>query len=314
MGLCAVLALSFMSCKKNEEKATLSFKATIEQPTCNDKTYIEYVPGPIPEQDQYIVRWNSGDRARVFKKDGSSADFETQDEGATTTATFYKIDQGDFPSSEDGYAVYYPADFAIKDGRKVKLTFPENQIYKEGGIETNTFPMAAAGPDFNFTFSSPCGILKVPLYSEGSSEITVGKIELRDNTVENPIAGTLTVNLDEFCDDDDFNYQNLQFDWEDIINFLRMFQKKVITLNCPEGVTLTSNAKDFYFVVPTYPQEICDKYHRVQVFNAGFNITIYDMAGNKIMDKNTPAGSTLYTMKSQTILRMAPLEVSYQYK
>ena len=142
-----------------------------------------------------------------------------------------------------------------------KENIPKNTAWtvnKEGGIETNTFPMAAAGPDFDFTFSSPCGILKVPLYSEGSSEITVGKIELRDNTVENPIAGTLTVNLDEFCDDDDFNYQNLQFDWEDIINFLRMFQKKVITLNCPEGVTLTSNAKDFYFVVPTYPQEICE--------------------------------------------------------
>lgn len=307
MGLCAVLALSFMSCKKNEEKATLSFKATIEQPTCNDKTYIEYNQA----QDYYILKWNSGDRARVFKKDGSSADFETQDEGATTTATFYKIDQGDFPPSADGYAVFYPADFAIKEGGKVKLTFPENQIYKEGGIETNTFPMAAAGPDFKFTFSSPCGILKVPLYSEGSSEITVGKIELRDNTAANPIAGTLTVNLDQF--DDYYNYQNLQFDRDDILYFLQKFQKKVITLNCPEGVTLTSNAKDFYFVVPTYPDKFLKwPYNRVQVFAAGFNITIYDMAGNKIMEKETPDGSQLYTMQSQTILRMAPLEVSYQ--
>ena len=311
MGLCAVLALSFMSCKKNEEKATLSFKATIEQPTCNDKTYIEYNQA----QDYYILKWNSGDRARVFKKDGSSADFETQDEGATTTATFYKIDQGDFPPSEDGYAVFYPADFAIKDGKKVRLTFRKDQVYKEGGIETNTFPMAAAGPDFNFTFSSPCGILKVPLYSEGSSEITVKKIELRDNHEDNPIAGTLNVGLNQFVEG--YTYNNINID---ILTFPQTFFEKTITLHCPEGgITLSpdpDNAKDFYFVVPTYPDKYTNTFNPwspyTQVFEEGFTITIYDMAGNKIMDKNTPAGSKLYTMKSQTILRMEALKVYYE--
>ncbi len=320
MGLCAVLALSFMSCKKNEEKATLSFKATIEQPTCNDKTYIEYVPGPVPEQDQYIVRWNSGDRARVFKKDGSSADFVTQDEGATTTATFYKIDQGDFPPSADGYAVFYPADFAIKDGKKVRLTFRKDQVYKEGGIETNTFPMAAAGPDFNFTFSSPCGILKVPLYSEGSSEITVKKIELRDNHEANPIAGTLNVGLNQFVEG--YTYNNINID---ILTFPQMFFEKTITLYCPEGgITLSpDNAKDFYFVVPTYPEKYTKPPYSLyspytQVFAEGFNITIYDMNDKPIMNQSAPASpassKTDYTMKAQTILRMAPLKVYYQYE
>lgn len=315
VGLCAILALSVMSCKKNEEKALLSFKATINQLTSNDKTYIEYVPGQVP---QYIVKWNKGDRARVFKKDGSFADFETQDEGATNIATFDQISSGDFPPSEYGYAVFYPAEFATKEGNKVKLTFPKDQVYKEeGGIETNTFPMAAAGPDFTFNFSSPCGILKVPLYSENGSEITVKKIVLQDNNNLNPIAGTLKVKLDQFKVEG-YNYEDLEIDYLDIFSFFMSDQGKTITLNCPEGgVTLStdsSEATDFYFVVPTYPEKyLKDPYNRPQVFEEGFNITMYDMNDEPIMTQRTPASSkTDYTMKAQTILRMAPLEVSYQ--
>lgn len=315
LGLCALMAFGAMSCKKSEQKELLSFKAIINQPTCNSKTHID---------NEYIVRWNAGDQARVYIQDGTSALFTTQDAEATTTATF-TLDPGETPlPASDKYAIFYPAELAStkQSNNKISLTFPERQDYVENGFATNTFPMAAIGSgfgsDLTFDFSTPCGLLCLQLYGEG---ITIGSIQLEDKDTQNPIAGTLTVNVDDIkvedLDPDDYSYY-------DLFNFLRNFQKKTITLQCPNGGvplnTSEGQAKKFYFVVPTYPVKFINSpyahvQNRVQVFSKGFKIKIYDNGGTKIMEKEAtpnPESEIDYTMEAKKIIEMAPLEVSYQ--
>lgn len=326
-GLCALMAFGVMSCKKSEQKEFLSFKAIINQPTCNSKTHID---------NEYIVRWDAGDQARVYIQDGTDAVFTTQNQNATTTATFtLNPDQDPLPESDE-YAIFYPAQLASKkqSNNKISLTFPEEQVYVEDGFATNTFPMAAigsgsgSGSDLTFDFSTPCGLLCLQLYGKNEG-ITIGSIQLEDKDTRNPIAGTLTVNVNDIKVEelDDENY-----DPTELLTFLKDFQKYTLTLNCPNGGvplnTSATQAKKFYFVVPTYPERFIDaqnEYHntiplvpdRCQVFSKGFIIKIYDNEGSKIMEKEAIPNLEVepkidYTMEAKKIIQMAPLEVSYQ--
>lgn len=311
LGLCALMTFGVMSCKKSEQKELLSFKAIINQPTCNSKTHID---------NAYIVRWDAGDQARVYIQDGTSAVFTTQNQDATTTATFtLNPDQAPLPAS-DMYAIFYPAELASKkqSNNKISLTFPDKQIYFEDGFATNTFPMAAIGSGFTFDFSSPCGLLCLQLYGKYEG-ITIDSIQLKDNDERNPIAGTLTVNVNDIKVEDlnPDDYSNLE-----LFNFLQKFQKKTITLICPDGGvplnTSDEQAKKFYFVVPTYPEKFINSQYahvldRVQVFSKGFTISIFGNEGTKLMEKKaTPSAGVDYTMKAKEISVMDPLEVPSQ--
>ena len=154
LGLCVLAALAIVSCKKNEQTgATMSFEATIAQPTNGTRTGIG--------ADNWMI-WNNGDVIKVFAADGSaSAPFTTTDEGETV-ANFTGLIK-----DSESYCAFYPADFtSAADGTMVTLTLSANQTFKNGSFSTNTYPKAAksdASDKTRFEFHSPCGLLAIPV-------------------------------------------------------------------------------------------------------------------------------------------------------
>lgn len=212
MGLCALVAIAATSCKK-EAQTTSSFKATLTQPTSEAKTHLG--------SDSYLY-WNEGDAIKVFDADGNDYLFTTTDND--TTATFTGTDPIDVNGD---YTAFYPAANAEKQGNEIRLTLPATQDYAEGTFGNATYPMAAvyAGND-GFTFSSPCGLLAIPVSGSGN----ISTIELTSRTASEVLAGQLRYNLSGA-------YQGLTG------------TQTTVTLNCG-NLTLSSTATTFYFVLP----------------------------------------------------------------
>ena len=115
MGLCALVALSATSCKKDEQKLTTSFKAELTQPASDAKTHLS-------GSDLY---WNSGDQIKVFDAEGNAYPLSTTDNDVME-ATF----TGEATLDANGsYTAFYPAAGATKQGTEVLLDLPATQTY-----------------------------------------------------------------------------------------------------------------------------------------------------------------------------------------
>ena len=214
MGLCALAALAVVSCKKNEEKAAMTgFEATIAQPNGNGKTHVG--------TDNWLL-WNAGDAIKVFDEDGNAATFTTNDNN-TKVANF----EGEIEAS-DRYCAFYPAG-STSDAAAgtVNLTLAATQTYKNGSFETNTYPMTAVNNGNSFAFSSPCGMLAIPVKGTG----TLGSIELTGKDNEQ-LAGTYAFNLANMTNEFAGN-------------------APTVTLNCENGLALSADeAATMFFVLP----------------------------------------------------------------
>ena len=220
LGLCALAALAIVSCKKNEQTgATMSFEATINQPTSGTRTGINEIDG------EKWMTWNNGDVIKVFAEDGTAANFTTTDEGETV-ANF----TGQIKDSES-YCAFYPADFTSEaNGTMVTLTLSANQTFKDGSFSANTYPIAAKSNESDktkFEFHSPCGLLAIPVKGTG----TLGSIELTGKAENDTLAGTYTYNME------DMSYQ---------IND----PVTTVTLTCEGGLELNDTPAMMYFVLP----------------------------------------------------------------
>ena len=275
LGLCTLLTLATVSCKKNTEPVGFSFKADINEPTSEGKNYLG---------TDNIIRWNAGDQVRVFVRNGNSAVFETQDEGQKVATFHGTIEEG------DEYVAFYPAQNCTDNQNgKVTMTLSEVQHYVNYGFADDTYPMAAvfSGPSANTSFQtrfySPCGMLCLQL--DGNAKI--GKIELEDNfkttwmgmEIGHPLAGDLTATVAGF------DPHNPDFD----LPKPKDMRKTKITLDCgEEGVQLTSTVKRFYFVLPTYPKDkLLNPIAQCQVFERGFTAKVYDTNGVCIKELST---------------------------
>lgn len=261
MGLCALLALATVSCKKHTESGSVSFKASFTNPTFGGKNYL----------DGDVLKWNNGDKIRVFVRNGNSAIFETSDEGESV-ATF----RGTIEEC-DRYVAFYPARSCTPaEGGKVTMTLAANQTYKENGFADDFFPLAAVAENnqFNLKFRSPCNLFCLQLYGNA----TISKIELEDRFVgpygiKHPLAGELVATVEGFDPE------------HPVFELPKDFRKTKLTLDCGDGVLLStdsSNPTKFFFVVPNYPQNYIDEYHQLvqcQVFEKGFDATIYTTDG-----------------------------------
>ena len=219
LGLCALAALAIVSCKKNDEQAaTMSFEATINQPTNGTRTEIG--------ANNWMI-WKNGDAIKVFTADGSaSAPFTTTADGVPVANFTGQI------KDSDSYCAFYPAANvnAEAGSTTVTLTLDANQIYKNGTFSTNTYPLTAKSDESDktrFNFHSPCGLLAIPVKGTG----TLGSIELTGNNGEK-LAGTYTYNLDDMT---------CQFNGT----------ATKVTLTCEDGLTLNENeAATMIFVLP----------------------------------------------------------------
>ncbi len=180
LGLCALVALAFTACKKNETNSALSFKATITQPTTNNRTHIN---------PANMLAWDLNDNILVFDNTGASHDFTITSFGLPGDYADHQglfeipAEKADFMkdlTTSGSYTAYYPNAELV--GENVKLVVPNTQMYVEtGSFLPNTYPMFATNNGDNFPFLSDAGVLRIKLKKNPNHEpdVIVTKLVLR---------------------------------------------------------------------------------------------------------------------------------------
>jgi hypothetical protein len=191
LGLCALIALAFTSCKKKETNSTLTFKATINQPTSDSRTHIN---------EANLLAWDENDNILVFDNAGVNYDFTV---GTIGEINDYADYQGVFeiPAGEKAefmkdldksgkYWAYYPN--ASFENNNVKLQVPNTQVFvEEGSIMPNVYPMFATNNLDNFPFLSDAGILRIKLRKNSLYEPDVIVTKLVLKAQDDDLAGEM---------------------------------------------------------------------------------------------------------------------------
>ena len=178
LGLCALVALAFTSCKKNDNTNKVTFKATITQPIADERTNINTANAVV---------WVEGDEIQVFDENGNTTDpFEaTIDETNPRLATFTGDPAFLANINEAGkYTAFYPVQtINPTEGTVTMNEIPATQTYvprSQGRIASDLYPMHATNNDEgNFVFSSDAGVLRISLFSSATAyQFKVKRIEI----------------------------------------------------------------------------------------------------------------------------------------
>ena len=217
------------------------------------------------EEGKYL-RWNEDDRLTAFY--GNTLNRQYKFNGATgdNSGTFSLVPDGMLGTGnafDHIYALYpYNADARISDEGIISLTLPAEQTYAENSFGCGANTMIAVTENLEDTFlafKNACGYLKLKLYNaEGA---TIKSIEVKGNSGER-LAGAATATI--------------AFGEAPIVTMADDATTSV-TLNCGEGVTLSTdieNPTEFWFVVPA------------TTFEEGFTIIATDTEG-KTFEKRT---------------------------
>ena len=272
IGLCALVMLAAVSCKKNEESAVMTFRATLTSPTYDAKTYL----GP-----NFDLYWNSGDAIMLYAFDDDdlnlieTAIFTTNDDGVKVAGFSGSIAQA------ETYFAFYPASMT-KDGN-VKAT--STQPFVPNGFPTDTYAMASRITDgsMDFQFQGLFGLLAIPM----KGDATIGSIELIEEGFK--LSGDFTLNFEAIE----------QGDWNNIFEESdpRAGSNSII-LDCGTGgYTLSEVPVRAYFVL------------RPGACSHGFTVVVKDLYGNPLWSKQVPQNTT-NVIRPQRILLMPEITVN----
>jgi len=250
----------FAGCKKENETKGTTLKASIEQNQSDSKTSLD--PG------NGAIKWTAGDKILVYNGT-SSATFTLSTGAGSTNGTFNYA--GEFEITDDTKAAY-PETCVITDNG-MTFTLPEEQnLAAPGSFANGANPMLGVNTGNGFTFVSVCGGLGLSLTGDN---IDITAIEIVSEG--EMLTGTYTGY---------FNNDNI-----DVAN-----GTSSVRLNCT--TTLTSEAKEFYFVLP------------VGTLANGFTMNIYSGA-DVIYTKSTT--STALEVQLNMVKTMATLNVGPEY-
>ena len=248
LGLCALVALAFTACKK-DDTSKVSFTATITQPTSNARTHAVGF-------GHHLV-WDAGDQIKVFNTDGSQNMNFTLPTDLTSAqqATFEVVgnDEVSFISQIKAapYYAFYPN--ANVNGERVEMVIPATQNYvPQLNFANNLYPMVGFNVDANgaycdnFTFVSNAGFLNVEIACpEVLSGICVTQLVLTSKDPTDKLSGVIS-----------YNKQGSGFSFAG--------ENNVITMTPETPVALTyGNQRDFTFVLPE------------GALSSGFDLVVY---------------------------------------
>lgn len=159
LGLCALVALAFTSCKKDKQNEELKFMASITQPVNTSKTHIDNATN--------MLVWDANNTIKVFNANGVEGNFKTTDNDVVE-ATF----EGTLPETST-YTAFYPN--AAVNGSAVTLSLNANQTYVANNFGNDTYPMAAnstlSNDVYHFQFHSPASVLRLRLKSNNNCTV-----------------------------------------------------------------------------------------------------------------------------------------------
>ena len=210
LGLCALVALAFTSCKKNEEQSKqLTILATITQPVADGRTH-------IGAGDMLV--WDAGNSIRVFNANGKEGDFTTHVSDEWEHVPF----TGPLTPTAT-YTAFYPNAAYVEGATDVRINLNATQNYVPNNFGNDTYPMYATGTtngdNIEFTFQSHASVLRIQLQSNNAC--TVGSIIVTGG------------NNDVFAG-------NLVYDYSDPSTCTVENGTNQVTLNCGNGVQLAA--------------------------------------------------------------------------
>lgn len=227
------------------------------------------------------VFWCAGDAITVFTNASEKAEYTTTESGAsvefTTTAEL---------TGSPVYALYpYQADASIS-GSVITFTVPTTQTYAENSFGNGANIAVGKFAGESVEFKNACGVLRLNLSVPEGQAAKVGRIELFDPT--NNLAGTFTV------------------DAESGFTATCTSGTKKITLDCGEGVDLSTTAKAFNIVVP------------VGSLSDGFTAEVYSKENHLIttlstVNDNAPARRQVKIMSEKTLSWLPEGFTEYRY-
>jgi hypothetical protein len=257
LGLCALVALAFTACKKNETNGNVKFKATLSQPATDTRTHIEIDGNGIRG-----LYWNLEDNIKVVNKVNNLAEsFTLVDKNGQEA--YFEGDAGFLANldTDSSYIAFYPN--AVEGEGCMELQVKPVQNFGWDTFDNNTYPMygfnGKKDQDNNFEFHSHAGILEVAFqlkqefYPEGT-EIALSNIVLTG-------------------DESDVLSCTMQYDFNGVKTIKDdAIKSNSITLNCEdEDVKLLRNRPTFfYFVLPE------------GALANGFTITLNTIAGGSL--------------------------------
>ena len=172
------------------------------------------------------VLWTKDDAYSLSVKGGAFAKFTLDGEGGQTTGTF----SGTAVEGEGTQNIaYYPytEGVTLTDG-KLSVVFPSVQAYSANSIAAA--PMVAVSADKTLKFQNVASLIKITLQGDE----TIKSVSLTGNNDE-ILAGNALVTLEETPS----------------LALAADAEEKTITLDCGEGIQLTTDGVDFYFAVPS---------------------------------------------------------------
>lgn len=235
-----------------------------ESERVDSRTYAVVDPADASEYYQY---WSEGDAISVFFTT-ANLKYKLQNFANNIDAGVFELDgvntTGTSLRTDYFYSIYPYKENTSIDRRYGDITyyFPEVQYYKENSYANGANGMIAIAPidDTNskLYFKNFCSYLQLRLKkpSQTNSDMVVQKIILESNNEDNPIAGEGII----YLSDDDVPCVEMEQD--------NSFNS--ITLDCGNGVQLTNDYTNFWFVLPAIEN---DEFIGHQ-FSNGFEITV----------------------------------------
>ena len=236
LGLCALVALAFTSCKKNETNGNVTFKATISQLKTDSRTHLE----TINSFGWKGLYWNSDDEILLFDRTKSEGNSET-----FTVKTFENKEasfEGDASFlanlyTENNYIAFYPNATETPEG--IKIEIPANQNWGNATFEDDVYPMYGFNDENgHIQFHSHAGILYLNFklnpteYPGDNVTIPLTSIKVRGKNANDVLSGTMVYQLDGTYMMDPATTENY------------------VELNC-SGVSLSNQARmEFIIVLP----------------------------------------------------------------
>lgn len=328
--VCMVGAVAFLasSCKKNQEKTTLSiglpeaFEETLGEPSEGERLYVDFNNGNT-------YKWNGNDQIMVYNLDATDGTLTTKaiySTGASaegsTTASF---DGDDLGPKKDHYFFFYPTSAIVNGTSKLNVdnfeTFKieDSQDYTLINGNATVDPKAlAAAVEVNSASSGAqlkhiFGVFRLRL--KGTTK-SVEKIVLKD--LHHGLAGTATMKLHEvnmatfqslmnnytLVQDGEMgmnpSFVSAWNTYNESLCYSAQATGNQITLNCvteatPDGVAL-NNTTVTPFYIAVRPGALID----------GFKVDVYFKGGTMKTIENYAHPKTSYRIKAGAITGFTP--------
>ena len=220
--------------------------------------------------------WTEGDQIAVFYGTAGTEKWAYNGETGSRIGTFYVVTPNSRFNNMSITAIAYPYQSGYRLdalGKSFKFAMPATQTYLKDSYGLDGNILVGRGNEKTATLRNVCGWVRLNI--KGNGEI-VRSIKLRGNNNEQ-VAGEISVNLDDATSTLTTTAANALTE---------------VTLNCSNGVKLSSEATAFYIALPP------------QTFTNGFTIEI-TCNNDLVMTKET---SKSVTISRNTITPMAAFE------